>query len=119
MTVQQVTGRLVEALNTQDYATVAALMAPTVRLTIEATECCAPGTPTQAVSNLGWLNQGTPPWSFDQSHPRVVSIKSRYASTYGGSLMLYSTNGIIAAFWFDNEGLIDQIRLANGRILGP
>ncbi len=110
---------MVEALNAKDFAAIGAFMAPTVHLTIEATGCCLPGTPAEAVGNLSWLSQGTAPWSADQSHPRVVSIKTRYASTYGGSLMVYSSDGIIAAFWFNGANLIDQIRLANGRVLGP
>ncbi|MGE0229840.1 MAG: hypothetical protein AB7I38_07745 [Dehalococcoidia bacterium] len=108
-----------EALNTRDYATIAARMAPVVSFTIESTGCCVPGTPDSVVGNLSWLNQGTPPWSFDQSHPRVVSIKSRYASTHGGSMMAFSTNGIIAAFWFDEAGRIEAIRAANGRLFDP
>ncbi|MFN8584914.1 MAG: hypothetical protein U0446_06305 [Dehalococcoidia bacterium] len=116
---QQFGAALTRAIEATDYAAIVSLMAPTVRMTIEATECCSPGTPAEVVPNLSWLSQGLAPWSFDQSHPRIVSIKTRYASTYGGSLMIYSSDGIIAAFWFNDANLIDRVRLANGRLLGP
>lgn len=115
----QVAAALKQALEAKNYGAVGAYMTNPVRLTIESTGCCAPGTPGEAVGNLSRLNSATPPWNFDQASASVVSIKTRYPGNYGGTFLGISADGQVAAFKFNAGDLFESIRLGDTRLLGP
>lgn len=116
---EDIEAALARSITAKNYGAIGAYMTNPVRLTIESTGCCAPGTPGEAVGNLSRLNSATPPWNFDQDSAAVVSVKTRYPDNYGGSYVGISANGQVAAFKFNAANLIESIRLGDTRLLGP
>lgn len=121
LTREQATARIVSALNARSYADLRLLMLPTVRVILQATECCFdPMTSAAAVAQMAYLNLATPPWNFDQTNPVVRAIKTNFPENYGDALVGISANNWVAAFKLNRDNLIEAIAMAvNVRLLVP
>lgn len=99
-------------LNSEDYESLVPYMASLVQFEIEASEGVPAGDPQETVTNLAYLDTATPPWNFDQTNPIVESIKTQYAQEYGELYIGISSNDVLAAFGFDENGMINEIKVA-------
>lgn len=99
-------------LTTETYEDLVPYMAESVMFEIEASEGVGPGTPEETVTNLAYLNTAAAPWNFDQTNPIVESIKTQYAQEYGNLFIGISSNDVMAAFGFDENNMINLIKVA-------
>lgn len=100
------------SLNSENYEDLVPFMAPLVQFEIEASEGVPAGDPQETVTNLAYLDTATPPWNFDQENPIVQSVKTQYAQEYGELYIGISSNDVMAAFGFDENGMINEIKVA-------
>ena len=100
------------SLNAENYENLVPFMADIVQFEIESAGGIPAGDPQETVTNLAYLNTATPPWNFDQTNPIVVSVKTQYAQEYGQLYVGISPNDVLAAFGFDENGMINEIKVA-------
>lgn len=100
------------ALADQTYETLIPYMAESVQFEIEASEAVGPGNPQQTVTNLAYLDTAVAPWTFDQTDPRIVQIKTDNAQEYGALFIGISSNDVLAAFGTDTNNKINIIKVA-------
>lgn len=100
------------SLNAEDYESLVPYMASLVQFEIEASEGVPAGDPQETVTNLAYLNTAVAPWNFDQTNTIVQDIKTQYADEYGELYIGISSNDVLAAFGFDENGMINIIKVA-------
>lgn len=107
-----VQSEIVSALDAQNYDDLKPFMAPLVAFEIESSEGVPSGDPDETAENLAYLDTAVAPWNFDQTNPIITQIKTDYASEYGNLYIGISSNDVLAAFGFDENGMINQIKVA-------
>jgi len=100
------------AITNKTYDTLIPYMAESVQFEIEASEAVSPGNPAQTATSLAYLNTAASPWTFDQSDPRIIQIKTDNAQEYGALFIGISSNGVLAAFGTNLDNQIDIIKVA-------
>jgi len=107
-----VQSEIVTALDAQNYDDLKPFMAPLVAFEIESSEGVPSGDPDETAENLSYLDTAVAPWDFDQTNPVITQIKTDYASEYGSLYIGISSNDVLAAFGFDGNGMINEIKVA-------
>jgi hypothetical protein len=89
-------------------------MAPTVHVVIAASEGVGDRTPTQAVSDLSYLNNATDPWNFDLPAATLTSWRAgSYASYFPTDAVVgKSANDYVISFTFNSSGKISGVFMA-------
>lgn len=102
------------AISSRNYAALEGYMADSVNVIIAASEGIGDRTPTQAVADMVYLNNGTDPWNFSLPAATVTAWAcgdyASYISVDG--LVGKSANNYVVAFMFDDAGKISDVFMA-------
>lgn len=109
---QEVQSSIVTALNSKNYNSLIPYMAESVQFEVESSEAIPAGTPEDAVEQLVYLNTAAVPWDFDQENEIIMDVKAQNADEYGPLYVGISSNDVLAAFGFDENGMINVIKAA-------
>ncbi|MBI3282804.1 hypothetical protein HYZ70_01880 [Candidatus Curtissbacteria bacterium] len=87
LTKIQLQANIKDAINSKNFAPLETYMTtPTVNFIIMSSECCGPQTPSEAISQLSYIEDGTP-MDFNQENPTIKNLKaknSRLTEAYAG-----------------------------------
>jgi hypothetical protein len=95
----------------KSYATLKEYMEPEVEVIIAATECCGTIPAEQAITQLDYLNNGLPPWTFDDSNPKVTTVRNNHPG-YQPAVVGVAFNNYSVIFGMSQTNRIEKIRLA-------
>ena len=89
-------------------------MASTVTVIIAASEGVGERTPTQAVNDVKYLNNGTDPWDFSLPAATIDGYQAGDYKSYfpNGALIGKSANNYVVSFTFDSAGKISGVFMA-------
>lgn len=102
------------AISSRNYAVLEGLMADSVNVIIAASEGIGERTPTQAIADMAYLNNGTDPWNFSLPAATVTAWASGDYANYisADGLIGKSANNYVVAFMFDDAGKISDVFMA-------
>ncbi|MBI4034660.1 hypothetical protein HY380_02045 [Candidatus Saccharibacteria bacterium] len=108
------------AIESGNTAAIESYLLDPVSVILAASEAYGPQTPTEAISDLDYLNAGTDPWDFSLPTATLDNFQSGDYEQYftDGSLVGMSANNYVVSFQFDGCGSVYQIFMsANEDIL--
>jgi cytoskeletal protein RodZ len=111
---------IADAIKSGNTAALEGYMAKSVKVIIAASEGVGDRTPTQAISDLKYLDNATDPWDFDLSADTLNKYASGdYAQYFPASAVVgKSADGKVVSFTFDSSGKITGIFMAaSGELL--
>lgn len=90
-------------------------MAASVNVILAASEAYGPQTPTQAITDLQYLDNATDPWDFALPAATLASYKAGGYSAYftDDALVGQSADKYLISFQFDSSGKINGIFMTN------
>ena len=99
------------AIESKNYAALEDYMAEEVTVIKAATECCGAITPTEAVSEVEYLDTATAPWDFAPSEETLAEYADGDYADYfpEGALVGTSKNNFVVAITFDSDDKVDSI----------
>ena len=106
------------AVKSGNYAALEQLMASKVIVIIVASEGIGARTPTQAVSDLEYIDNGTDPWSCGTKTEAILggfpqeNYEQWFPHEQQEGLVCKSANGYVVSFIFDENGKIKNITMA-------
>ena len=106
------------AVKSGNYAALEQLMASKVTVIIVASEGIGARTPTQAVSDLKYIDNGTDPWSCGTKTEAILggfpqeNYEQWFPHEQQEGLVCKSANGYVVSFIFDENGKIKNITMA-------
>lgn len=103
-----------DALTSKNYAALEGYMTDKVGVVLEASECCGQLSKSDAIKQLDYLNNATPPWNFDDSNPIAASLRNNNPTNYGpaDSIIGIAANDYVAVFKLNSENRIMGITMA-------
>lgn len=108
----QTRDNIIAAIESQNTAALDGLMATTVQVRLEATECCGPLTPADAIAQLDYLNPAVN-WDFDPSNPTIQALNTQVPTYYGPDHIVgVAANGYTIGIELDADGLISAISMS-------
>jgi hypothetical protein len=109
---EEVIQQIVAAMESKNYAALEGYMASSVFVRLEATECCGGSTPTEAISQLSYVDEALN-WDFDTTNPVIIALYELDHSSYSQNhiIGIADTEHLIA-FGLDSENKIYDISMA-------
>lgn len=101
------------SLETGAYIGLRDYLADEVNFRIEASGCCPPMSPGEAIEQLAFLDSAETPWNFDQESETALELAATYPEYYSDAFIAIADNNYSAAFKYNDEGLIDTISVSN------
>lgn len=103
-----------DSISSGNTAALEGYMASKVNVIMAASECCGSRTPSQAISDLNYIEAGTDPWDFSLPAATIAAYQAGYYSSYfpADALVGKSANDYVVSFTFDSNGDIDGIFMA-------
>lgn len=97
-----------------NYAALVGYSASTVKVIIAASEGVGDRTPTQAASDIAYLDTGTDPWDFNLSAATLNGYQTGNYKQYFPETAFVgkAANGYVVSFQFDSAGKINGIFMA-------
>lgn len=86
-------------------------MADPLQVILQATECCGPKTPQEAVDQMTYIDEGVP-FNFDQNNETIKNLKAKNQELEGRFIGISQAKEHLVAFGLDNENKIADIRLS-------
>jgi cell division protein FtsB len=107
------------AIVSGNTAALAGYMAPTVRVIVAASEGIGDRTPTQAITDLKYLDGATDPWNFALPAATLTPYQSGDYKQYFPTTAYVgkSANNYVISFQFDSNGKINGIFMTNNASL--
>jgi hypothetical protein len=99
---------IIASIKSDNTAALEGYMAPTVRVIIAASDGIGDRTPTQAVSDLEYLDSATDPWDFALPEATLSGWQSGSYDSYfpSNAVVGRSADGKVVSFTFDSAGKI-------------
>lgn len=98
-------------INAKNYQGLIPYMTNPVSVTLQATECCGPKTPQEAISQLSYLDEGIP-FNFDQESDVIKNLKSKNPELANRFLGISINKEHLVAFTINSENKISEVRMA-------
>lgn len=98
-------------VNASNFPGLTPYMTGSVLVTLEATECCGPQTPKEAVDHMSYIKEGIP-LNFDQEQEVVKKLKETVPDMTNTYIGISPTNENVAFFTIDNNNQISAILMA-------
>lgn len=107
------------AVKSGNYAALQGYMASKVTVILAASEGLGERTPTQAIADVKYLDDGTDPWNFDLSAATMENYMDGDYKKYfpEGALVGKSANNYVVSFTFDHEAKISGIFMTSNAAL--
>ena len=104
-----------ESITSGNTAALEGYMASTVRVIVAASEGIGDRTPTQAISDLKYIDAATTPWNFALDGTTLAKYGSGDYKAYfsSNSIVGKSANNFVISFNFNSAGKINGIFMTN------
>ncbi len=99
-------------ISNKDYKQLEIFMVDPVSVRIEASGCCQPMTPAEAIVQMEYLDSAESPWNFDQENVIVFGLKSSYPEHYGNAVVGISEDGYVVALQLNEDNEIAKVSMA-------
>lgn len=86
-------------------------MTDPVNLILQATECCGPRTPDEAVNQMSYINEGIP-FDFNQESETTKSLKAKNPELAEKYIGISTGTEHLIAFGINNQNKISDIRIS-------
>lgn len=98
-----------DSVKSKNYAALEGYMAPSVSVTLAASECCGMLSPAKATEQLSYLNNGIAPWDF--TYPNAIATKLRTAdpANFKDAVIGIASNKFAVGFTLNDKYLINKI----------
>jgi len=107
------------AVKSKNYAALSAYMTNPVSVRIEATECCQPMTPDDAVDELKYLNNTKGTWNFEKDEV-IAGLEASFPESYGNAVIGVSSDNYLVGFQLNSQNFISKISMsASYKLLLP
>lgn len=108
------------AITSKNYAALEGFMAPSVSVTLSASECCGILTPAKATAQLSYTTNGKAPWNFKDNNPVAVKLIAADPANFKDNVIGISSNGFAIAFHLNDKFLIDKIFMVSDyKLIAP
>lgn len=98
-----------DAVSSKNHAALEGYMAPTVLVTLHASECCGALSPKKAIEQLAYTANGQAPWNFSDNNPIAVKLIAADPLNFKENIIGTASNKFAIAFHLNNNFLIDKI----------
>ncbi len=107
----EVKNNIQDAIKSGNTSALEGYMASTVKVILAASEGMGNRTPTQAISDLKYLDAGTDPWNFSVPSASLTAWRAGFYKQYfpDGAVIGESANHYVVSFSFDSAGKINTI----------
>ncbi len=110
--VLSVTEENIEAsIVSKNYAALVGYMVNPVSFRIEASECCPPMTPVDAVDQLEYLNNSEGGWDFNKEGI-ISDLQASFPEYYSNAVIGIASDNYLVAFQLNEDNQIIQISLS-------
>lgn len=99
------------AIVSKNYSGLVAYMTNPISVRIEASECCNPMTPTDAVEQLKYLNNAKGTWNFDNQEV-IAGLAASYPENYGNAIIGVSSDNYLVGFQLNSQNSISKVSMS-------
>lgn len=110
-TATEVQENIEAGVNSRDFAALRTYMTNPVQVILQATECCGPRTPDEAVDQMSEIEKGVP-FNFDQNYGTIKSLKAGNPELVGKFIGISDSTKQLIAFGLNNQNRIVDIRIS-------
>lgn len=97
------------SVKSKNYAALEGYMAPSVSVTLAASECCGTLSPAKATAQLSYLNNGIEPWDFTDTNPIATKLRTADPTNFKDAIIGTASNKFAVGFTLNNKYLINKI----------
>jgi hypothetical protein len=98
-------------INAKNFQGLIPYMTNQVSVILQATECCGPQTPDEAVTQMSYIDEGIPS-DFDQNSELVKNLKSKNPELVGKFIGVSINKEHLAAFTINSENKISEVLMS-------
>ena len=95
----------------KNYQGLVAYMTDPVNLILQATECCGPRTPDEAVNQMSYIDEGVP-FNFDQGNDTIKNLKAKNPELADKYIGISTITEHLIAFDINDQNKISDIRIS-------
>ena len=99
------------AVVSKNYSSLTAYMTNPISVRIEASECCNPMSPTDAVEQLKYLNSAKGTWDFNNQEV-ISGLEASYPENYGNAIIGVSSDNYLVGFQLNAQNSISKISMS-------
>ena len=99
------------AVVSKNYSSLVAYMTNPISVRIEASECCNPMSPTDAVEQLIYLNSAKGTWDFNNKEV-ISGLEASYPENYGNAIIGVSSDNYLVGFQLNAQNSISKISMS-------
>lgn len=111
LTAKEVQENIEAAVNSGNTAAIGTFTANPVSVILQATECCGPKTPDEAVTQLAYVSEGAP-FNFNQNLDLIKSLKIKNLELDGKFIGISQNKEHLVAFGLNADNRITDIRMS-------
>ena len=100
-----------DGINSGNTQALASFMTDPVNVILQATECCGPKSPAEAVSQLAYIKEGTP-FDFSENSATVIALKNKNPELSDKFIGISKSGEHLVAFGINPDNRITDIRMA-------
>ena len=98
-------------INAKNYQGLTAYMTNPVSVILQASECCGPKTPTEAIDQMAYINTGIP-FDFDQESATTKNLKDKNPQLADKFLGISKASEYLVSFGINSDNKISDILMA-------
>ena len=98
-------------INSKNYQGLALYMTNPLDVVLQATECCGEQTPSEAISQMDYINNGVP-FDFDQELPTIKNLKAKNPELSDKFIGISKGKEHMIAFKINSQNKISSIRMS-------
>lgn len=111
LTLIQLQENIADGVNSRNFAALATFMTNPVLVILQATECCGPQTPDEAVSQFSYINDGIP-FDFNQNQETIKNLKSKNTELANKYVGISKNAEHLVAFGITGSNRIGDVRFS-------
>lgn len=98
-------------INAKNYEGLATYMTNPVSVILQASECCGPKTPAEAIDQMSYINSGIP-FDFDQESPTIKNLKVKNSQLADKFIGISKGSEYLISFEIDDDSKIFGILMS-------
>ena len=98
-------------INAKNYQGLTAYMANPVNVILQASECCGPRTPAEAVDQMSYINTGVP-FDFDQENSTIKNLKVKNPQLADKFIGISKASEYLVSFGINSDSKISDILMS-------
>lgn len=111
LTFLEISENIKDGVNSRDFAALRTYMTDPITVILQATECCGPKTPDEAVSQMSYIKEGVP-FNFNQNSDLVKNLKAKNPELDAKFIGVSQDKEHLIAFGLNSQNRISDIRMS-------